>query len=109
MFRKAKKLSNEDHINLMAGFLPQEDQVLQIIAATGFNAKYKVQNDDDLVVPLIAWAFLKNGAVLPVLYDHKDKGYINARSVEGFMGIIHDKDTEEIDEDDDEIEFKSDF
>lgn len=107
MFSKEKKLTPEDKINLMAGFLPNEDKVLQIIAASGFNAEYQIKGKDNLLVPLIAWAFLKNGAVLPIVYDHSDRGYFVAPTIGGFVRIVHDNDIE--DEDETDVEFKADF
>ncbi len=107
MFSKEKKLTPEDKINLMAGFLPEEDKVLQIIAASGFNAEYQIKNKENLFVPLIAWAFLKNGAVLPIVYDHSDRGYFVAPTIGGFVRIVHDNDIEEEDETD--VEFEADF
>ena len=100
MFWKAKKLTNEDKINLMAGFLPQEDQILQIIPATGFNAEFRKLKGDDLIVPLLAWAFLKNGAVLPLCYDHPNKSHVSVHTIKGFTRIVHDNDLEEDEEDD---------
>ncbi len=102
MFWKAKKLTVEDKINLMAGFLPQEEQVLQIIPATGFNAEFVVKNRDNLIVPLMAWAFLKNGAVLPLCYDHPNKSHVAATTITGFARIVHDSDIEEEDDEEDD-------
>ncbi len=109
MFQWKKKLTPEDKINLMAGFLPAEDQVLQIIAATGFNAEFTVINGDDMVVPLMAWAFLKNGAVIPLCFEHRQKGYVNACTIKGFHRIVHDHDLPEEDEEEGGIDFKPDF
>jgi hypothetical protein len=106
MFSNIPKMEKEDLINMMAGFLPDAKHILTITPATVWYAKFKDKQEKVSYIPLIGWAYLKNGAMLPLLYKHSDRCHFIAFAVDGFMGVIHDDDVP--DDDNDGInEFKS--
>ena len=90
MFQDVPKMENEDKINMLAGFLPRPQHILAIINAIGFYARFKDKQEEVVYIPLVAWAFLKNGSMLPLLYKHDNCCHFIAFAVDGFMGVVHD-------------------
>lgn len=108
MFYNIPKLTNEDKINLLAGFLPDAKHILTITSAHGFYAKFKNKQEKELYIALVGWAYLKNGGMLPLLYKHDSRSHFIAFAVDGFMGIVHEDNVpEDYNDDDDDGEFKS--
>ncbi len=87
--------------DIKKGKLPISPEVLQIVAASGFKACFKTTEGNEFT-PLIAWAFLVDGSLLPLLFNKATRTYISAYAVAGFVEIVHDDYLEEeVDEDDD--------
>ena len=105
MFSNAPELSKEDKINILSGFLPDPKHLLTITPATGFYAKFKDKQEKEVYKPLVAWAFLKNGDMYPLLYKHDNRSHFIAFAIDGFMAIVHVDDLP--DEDEDEEEYKT--
>lgn len=96
--------------DIKQGKLPISSEVLQVVAASGFKACFKTSEGNEFT-PLIAWAFLVDGSLLPLLFNKATRTYISAYAVAGFVEIVHDDyleeeliDGDELD-DDDEDEF----
>ncbi len=108
MFGDIPKMTSEDKINILSGFLPSAQHILTIVPATGFYARFKDKQEKELFIALVGWAYLKNGGMLPLLYKHDQRCHYIAFAVDGFMGIVHEDNVpEDYDDDDDEGEFKS--
>ncbi len=106
MFGNVPKLSVEDKANIMAGFLPAPSNILTITPATGFYGRFKNKQEKEIFIPLVGWAYLKNGAMLPLMFKHDQQCHFIATAVDGFMGVVHEDNVPEEDEDEDG-EFKS--
>ncbi len=85
---KNEEQIDEDLENVRRGYLPAGD-ILQIISATGFKASFKI-GDGVEYSPLVAWAFLRDGTLMPILYDKPSRSHIVAYAVAGFIEITHD-------------------
>ena len=105
MFGNIPKLTSEDKINMLSGFLPSPQHILTITPATGFYARFKDKQEKEIYIPLVGWAYLKNGDMLPLLYKHDTKSHFIAFAVDGFMAVLHEDHVPD-EEDDDEPEFK---
>ncbi len=79
---------DENLENTRRGYLPA-DGVVQMIAAPGFKASFK-KGDIVETSPLVAWAFLSDGTLLPVLYDKTTRSHIVAYAIAGFIEVVHD-------------------
>ncbi len=80
--------------DIKQGKLPISKEVLQIVSASGFKACFKTTEGNEFT-PLIAWAFLVDGSLLPLLFNKVSRTYISAYAVAGFVEIIHDDYLEE--------------
>ncbi len=87
----------EDLKNVRMGKLPV-GELTQIIAAPGFKACFKT-DDGEEHSPLVAWAFLKDGTLVPLMYNKISRSYISAYVVTGFVEITHEDFLEEEEED----------
>ncbi len=75
--------------------------VFSIIPATGFYAKFIDRRDnEELFIPIIAWAFAVNNAVIPLIYDKTNSTCINPMKVRDFISIEHDIEDDDDDEED---------
>ena len=106
MFGNIPKMTSEDKINMLSGFLPSAQHILTITPATGFYARFKDKQEKEIYIPLVGWAYLKNGDMLPLLYKHDAKSHFIAFAVDGFMAILHEDHVPDEEDDDDEPEFK---
>ncbi len=79
--------NSEDNIRL--GKLPDDGEVTSIISANGFKACFKTDDGIDYN-PLVAWALLKDGTLLPVLYNKVTRSCVVAYAVTGFIEITHE-------------------
>ncbi len=84
---------DENLENIRRGYLPAEG-VVQMIAAPGFKACFK-KGDGFEYSPLLAWAFLSDGVVLPVLYEKSTRSHIVAYAIAGFVEVVHEDFIEE--------------
>lgn len=89
MFGNLPKMSTEDLANIKFGFLPSPQHILCITPATDWYARFKDKQEKELYIPLVGWAYMKNGDMLPLLYKHDARGHFIAFAVDGFMGIVH--------------------
>lgn len=105
MFADLPKMTSEDKINMLSGFLPSPAHILTITPATGFYARFKNKQEKIVFIPLVGWAYLKNGSMLPLLYKQDTRGHFIAHADDGFMGVVYEDDVPE-EEDEDENEFK---
>ena len=106
---RSGSLDNEEPVdknmeNVNRGYLPVEN-ILQIVSATGFKASFKI-GDRVEFSPLVAWAFLRDGTLMPLLYDKPSRSHVVAYAVTGFIEIVHDDFFEEEVEEDEEEEDK---
>ncbi len=102
MFGDIPEMSKEDKINILSGFLPSPQHILTITPATGFYARFKDKQEKSLYVPLMGWAYLKNGDMLPLMYNHQTRGHLIAYAVDGFMKIVWEDDVPDVPEEDEE-------
>ncbi len=101
MFGNIPKMTSEDKINMLSGFLPSPQHILTITGAVDFYAKFKNKQEKEIYIPLVGWAYLKNGDMLPLLYKHDARSHFIAFAVDGFMGIVHADHVPDEDVDDD--------
>ncbi len=106
MFGEIPKMSTEDKANIMAGFLPSPTHILTITPATTFYARFKDKDEEMIYIPLVGWAYLRNGDMLPLLYKHDSRSHFIAFALEGFMGIVHEDCVPDKDDDDDDNDHK---
>ncbi len=86
------KMTSEDLANMALGFLPDPKHLLTITSTNVWYVKFKNKQEKESFIPLVAWAYLKNGGMLPLLYNHEHRCHCIAFAVEGFMAIVHDDD-----------------
>ncbi len=106
MFGNVPKMTTEDLANIALGFLPDPKHLLTITSTNVWYAKIKDKREKDSYMPLVAWAYLKNGDMLPLVYQHDNKCHFIAFAVEGFMGIVHEDGLPDDDDEDDVEKYK---
>ncbi len=88
------KFSLTDKDKMGMGFLPAAKHIISIIAANRFYAVMK----DDVCEPLIAWAFIKDGSVWPLIYDKEFATCRCPEKLDTFIRIESDIEEEEFGE-----------
>ncbi len=106
MFSNAPKMTTEDLANITMGFLPDPIHLITITSTNVWYAKIKDKKEKDSYMPLVAWAFLKNGWMLPLVYQHDNRSHFIATAIDGFVSIVHD-DSLPDDDDKEDSEFKT--
>ncbi len=87
---KYDKFSVTDKDKMGMGFLPAARHIISIIAANKFYAVMK----DDIYEPLIAWAFIKDGSVMPLIYDREFATCRCPEKLDTFIRIEQDEEGE---------------
>ncbi len=87
--KEIDEMKVEDLENIRRGYLPASGEVLQIVSASGFKACFKNEDGEEEFIPLVAWAFLRDGTLLPVLYDKINRCHIVAYAIAGFIEVTH--------------------
>jgi hypothetical protein len=94
------KLSAEEVAAMEMGFLPATDSILSIIANTNYYAVITLPTGDEAYSMLVAWAYLKNGICMPLIYDTEFHTLRNPEVLKNFVRI---SDEEEMEDDEDGI------
>lgn len=95
------KLSEEEKLAVIQGFLPAVDSILTIIPNASYYAVFEDERDGEMEVYrlLVAWAYLKNGDCLPLVYDDF---FHTLRNPEKLINFIRIDDGDDPDEDEEE-------
>ncbi len=98
------ELPQEDKNKVGMGFLPAAEHILTILSNTAHFATLR-KEEIETYHTLIGWAFLKNGVVMPLIYDHEFHTCRNPEVLEDFVEIAEAEEDDDDDEDD-EKEFE---
>ena len=90
------ELPQEDKSKVEMGFLPATEHIMTILSNTAFYAELRKEGEESYHT-LIGWAFLKNGVVMHLIYDHEFHTCRNPEVLEDFVRIeeVRDNDEEE--------------
>ncbi len=86
MFKKYE-FNTDDLEKMSMGYLPDEKHIMTIIPSSSFYAVFEGKGGEEEYDLLVAWAFLRNGAVMPLVYDSQFNMCRCPEKMEGFLRL----------------------